>query len=156
MTPSRALFMLCSLLVIASPALAQVVVETQPSPWAPVIEELAKSVGALIGLIVLALGGLVLAKLREKFGIDVSAAANSRLQVLAQQAGTYAEEKAAAALKATEAKMGSAEKLAEAVAWLRRQNPSLTEEQAKDAILAALPFVGAGALAEQEPSPPQQ
>lgn len=141
-------------LLLTTPAWAQVAMEQTPSPFAPVIEELAKSVGALIGLIVLALGGLVLAKLREKFGIDVSAAANSRLQVLAQQAGTYAEEKAAAALKAQEAKMGSAEKLAEAVAWLRRQNPALTEAQAKDAIIAAIPFVGAGAVAAS--LPPQQ
>lgn len=148
MTPLSALFALCLLLVTASSALAQ-----QPSPWAPVIDEVAKSVGALVGLVVLALGGMVLAKLREKFGIDVSAAANSRLQVLAQQAATYAEEMAAARLKAGADKLGSDAKLSEAVAWLRRQNPALTEAQARDSILSCLPFVGAGALVE--PPPPQ-
>lgn len=154
MTRSNALCALCLLLVTASWASAQVALEpAAPSPFAPVIEELAKSLGALIGLIVLALGGMVLAKLREKFGIDVSTAANGRLQVLAQQAATYAEELAAAKLKGT---IGGQQKLAEAVAWLRRQNPALTEEQAKDAILAAIPFVGAGAVAKSAPASPPQ
>jgi hypothetical protein len=148
MTRSNALFALCSLLVTASPVLAQA---PTPSPWAPVIDEVAKSIGALVGLAVLALGGLVLAKLREKFGIDVSAAANSRLQVLAQQAATYAEEKAGARLKAGATKLDSDAKLAAATAWLRRQNPALTEQQAHDAILSCLPFVGAGALVDQPP-----
>jgi hypothetical protein len=36
-------------------------------------------------------------------------------------------------------------KLREAVDWLRRRMPSLTEAEARELVLAALPFVGAGA-----------
>ena len=153
MTRSALWFCVCSLLTVTASWAADA--PPQPSPWEPVIAELAKSLGALVGLVVLALGGLLLDTLRRKFGIDLSAAANARLQVLAQQAATYAEEKAGAAVKAGAAKLAPDAKLAEAVAWLRRQNPALTEEQARDAILAALPFVGAGSLATDPPSPPR-
>lgn len=144
-------FCACSLLAVSCCLAAEAA--PPASPWAPVIEEVAKSVGALVGVLVLALGGLLLNVLRQKFGIDLSAATNARLQVLAQQAATYAEEKAGAAVKAGAQKLQPDAKLAEAVAWLRRQNPALTEEQARDAILAALPFVGAGSLAQDEPPP---
>ena len=135
-------------LLLAAPAV--VLADDATTPY---VQELARSIGAVVQVLVLALAGLVLDALRRKFGIDASGMADARVRALAQQAGAYAEELSAGRLKSASAKLDPEVKLREAVDWLRRRMPSLTEAEARELVLAGLPFVGAGAARKPTAEP---
>ena len=101
--------------------------------------------GALSGVVfpVLAalfvgLVGLVLEKLRQRYNLQISAAQQQRLEEAARAAVAYAEERAAAAVKANLVKITGREKLDLALAFLLQQTPKLSREQADALVHAAL------------------
>ena len=140
----------CSLLV-ASACLAA---DSAPAaPLAPIADELARSAGALVQLLVMVLAGLALNALRAKLGVDLAGASDARVRAWAAQAGSYAEELAAAKLRG---ELSGADKLVAAAGWLRARCPQLSDSEARELIIAALPFVGVGASAGALPQQPHQ
>jgi hypothetical protein len=98
----------------------------------------------LVTAIVLALVGIAARKLGKKFDMEISRDNLKLFESLARNAANFAEERAATWAK-NQHKLSSSEKLDEAIKWMLKQAPTLTEEQARDFIEAVLPneFLGA-------------
>jgi hypothetical protein len=92
----------------------------------------------LVTAIVLALVGIAARKLDKKFDVEISRDNLKLFEALARNAANFAEERAATWAKAKQ-NLTSSEKMDEAIKWMLKQAPTLTEEQARDFIEAVLP-----------------
>lgn len=120
---------------------------------------LAEPLGQLAYFVVLAAAGVAIRGLHlvaAKVKLQISAEQQAKLELLAKRAALYAEEEAAARLRAY-AKQAvapppalpsphdSANKLASAVSALMLQVPSITESEARQMVISVLPELGIGA-----------
>lgn len=100
----------------------------------------------VLSALLLGLVGVVLNKARQKFNLQISAEAQERLENLAYQGITYAEEKAAAAVKSGLTKVTGREKLDIAISHILGAVPSVSPEQAEKIVHSLLARVeGTGA-----------
>jgi hypothetical protein len=97
----------------------------------------------LILAIVLILIGKVARKIDKKYDIELFQNNLHLLEDLARNAAMFAEERAAAWAKQKKG-VSSSEKLNDAVKWMLKQAPQLSDEEARDYIEAVLPGLYAG------------
>ena len=113
----------------------------------PILDELVKCVGALVGV----LASLALARLASWLkgkGIEADILREDQRQQMAARVALMVEEQAAAAAKAKVPVIVSGEqKLASAVSALVDRVPGISTEQAADLVQAALPRLSLGAAA---------
>jgi hypothetical protein len=98
----------------------------------------------IVGAIVMILVGLIAAKLNKRFKTEIFTQNLSMMQGLALNAIDYAEEKAATWAK-NKQYITSNDKLDAAIAWLMKQTPKISREQAKEYIESMLPVTDSGA-----------
>ena len=148
---------LCSLLALLLPAVARAADALPAAPLAPLADELARVVAEVLGLVVLTLVGLALQAVRERLHLDHAMMSDEWIATKAERAAEYAEEHVEGAVaslikeqgEAAVHRVDGAAKLTIAAQRLRAWVPGLTDEQAREHVLAALPRVGFGAAAPQ-------
>ncbi len=106
---------------------------------------LVKTVFPIISAIIAAFVVILLRKLSKKTGIQVSDAAMKLASSVAMRGVAMAEERGAAAIKNSGAKLGNSEKLNIAVSHIMDNIPGFTAKQAADYAHAAMARLGAGA-----------
>jgi len=101
-----------------------------------------------------ALVSLALLKLKSKFNIELKAETEAWIRTQAENAVQMVAEKAAASEKLSGLKVGSNDKLNQAIAWLVTKVPALTREQADAYIHAAIARIpGVGSTGDQSLTP---
>ena len=101
-----------------------------------------------------ALVSLVLLKLKNKFNIELKAETEAWICTQAENAVQMVAEKAAGSEKLIGLKVGSYDKLNQAIAWLITKAPALTREQADAYIHAAIARIpGVGSTGDQSLTP---
>jgi cytolysin (calcineurin-like family phosphatase) len=101
-----------------------------------------------------ALVSLALLKLKNKFSLELKAETESWIRSQAENAVQMVAEKAAASEKLSGLKVGSNDKLNQAIAWLVTKVPALTNDQADAYIHAAIARIpGVGSTGDQSLTP---
>jgi hypothetical protein len=121
-----------------------------------VVEILQTIVAAIAPIIAAGLVALI-AKYFQKLGIEVDAAKQDKLRIIAIKAVLGAEEWAAARIKAG-VFTTSGQKLAQAVEQIQTQAPKVAVKEAADLIQQTLPALGLGAVSfldqQKQQTPP--
>lgn len=145
------LFVLAGLLLlVALPVLAADLSIPEQSPFAAFFDNTLQPVilsllGTLVTVIVAQLGAVV----KKRWGLELSAEIEEKLQRVAYDAVHAAEEAGASWLKQKGEKMVSGAKYGEAINYMLARAPSLTSEEADRYVTAALGKTkGLGASAE--------
>jgi hypothetical protein len=127
---------------------------TQTELGAAVKGLLNDTVIPLVISLVGALVSLALVKLKNKFNLELKAETEEWTRKQAENAVQMVAEKAAASEKLTGLKVGSNDKLNQAIAWLVTKVPALTADQADAYIHAAIARIpGVGATGDQSLTP---
>jgi lysozyme family protein len=114
--------------------------------WGQALQPVIATIASVVGVLLSA----VLVRLLKKYGIEIDAAQQAKLEHFARQAVLRVEERAAAALKEgglTLSQPSARAKMSEAVSIVREAVSTATANEARGAIEAALPTVGLGATA---------
>ena len=117
--------------------------------------EIIKIVGGLGIAAISVLGPMLIATLRSKYRLEVSAAQEAQLQYAAREAVKLVEELAAAKLKAGTRAMASPEKFGAAVATVIEKLPKADRAEIERKVTAAIVDEGMGATNNPQPAPGQ-
>ena len=117
--------------------------------------EIIKIVGGLGIAAISVLGPMLIATLRSKYRLEVSAAQEAQLQYAAREAVKLVEELAAAKLKAGTRAMASPEKFGAAVATVIEKLPKADRAEIERKVTAAIVDEGMGAASNPQPAPGQ-
>ena len=114
--------------------------------------EIIKIVGGLGIAAISVLGPMLIATLRSKYRLEVSAAQEAQLQYAAREAVKLVEELAAAKLKAGTRAMASPEKFGAAVATVIEKLPKADRAEIERKVTAAIVDEGMGAANNPQPA----
>jgi len=117
--------------------------------------EIIKIVGGLGIAAISVLGPMLIATLRSKYRLEVSAAQEAQLQYAAREAVKLVEELAAAKLKAGTRAMASPEKFGAAVATVIEKLPKADRAEIERKVTAAIVDEGMGATNNPQQAPGQ-
>lgn len=126
-------------LVFVSVCVVAFAQDAEQSEVGKTIDWIWATIMKLLGLGIVALTGIVLAKLKSKFGIELNEKQEAMIKDKAMDVVSLVEERAAKAFKLDQIITSAEDKLNQAVEKLTDKIPFLNAETAKDVIEAVLP-----------------